>query len=113
MNSCVKGINPDKASDINGISPGIFKLLNTSWLQFILVIFNVIFLSVIAPTISKLLILFKKGKIGLCDNYRGKSINNDALYRIFDKILYNRLELWYKPTREQCGAQKNRDRSRY
>ena len=29
-------------------------------------------------------------------------------YRIFDKILYNRLELWYKPTREQCGAQKNR-----
>ena len=77
LNSCIKGIISNKASDINGISPGLFKLLYTSWLQFILVIFNVIFLCVKAPsywTISKLIVLFKKGKRCLCGNYRGISI---------------------------------------
>ena len=54
-----------------------------------------------------MIVLFKKGKGCLCGNYRGISIN-DVLYRLFDKILYNRLALWYKPTREQAGAQKNR-----
>ena len=42
-----------------------------------------------------------------CGNYRGISINN-SLYRIFDKILYRRLETWYKPSPEQAGCQKNR-----
>ena len=110
LNRCIKDLNPNKASDINGISPGIFKLLSTSWLQLILILFNVIFLYVKTPScwiISKMIVMFKKGKGSLCDNYRGISIN-DILYRVFDKILYNRLELWYKPTREQAGAQKNR-----
>ena len=56
---------------------------------------------------SKLLVIFKKGLRLLCGNYRGISIN-DVLYRIFDKILYNRLTLWYVPSREQAGCQKNR-----
>ena len=110
LDLCIKDINPHKACDVNGLSPGIFKVLNTSWLQYILLILNVIFLCFKAPSswiISKLIVLFKKGERGLCGNYRGISIN-DTLYRIFDKILYNRLELWYKHTREQCGAQKNR-----
>ena len=58
-------------------------------------------------TYSKLIVIFKKGIRATCGNYRGISIN-DTLYRIFYKVLYRRLEKWYKPSREQAGCQKNR-----
>ena len=71
---------------------------------------NVAFDLLILPTswiYSKLIVIFKKGVRTICGNYRGIGIN-DALYRIFDKILYKRLEMWYKPSPEQAGCQKNR-----
>ena len=106
----ISQIKPDKATDLNGISPGAFKLLPFEWISTILAIFNVIFLSSIIPicwTLSKLIVIFKKGLPSLCGNYRGITITN-SLFRIFDRILLNRLMLWYTPLSEQAGCQKNK-----
>jgi hypothetical protein len=96
---------------ICGNSPGVMKLLNPGWIIFILCLFNFIFQSArmpIAWTISKLIVLFKKGSRSNCGNFRGIAIT-DILYRLFDKILAARLTLWYKPCYEQAGAQKGRN----
>ena len=58
-------------------------------------------------TISKLLMLFKKGSTMDCGNYRGISII-DALAKCYDYLLNNRLTEWYIPCREQAGAQSKR-----
>ena len=59
-----------------------------------------------ARNLSKLVVLFKKGK-NICSNYRGISIN-DNIFKIFDCMLYRRLSLWYKPKTELAGAHKGR-----
>ena len=53
---------------------------------------------------ARLMMLFKKGDKLSCDNYRGISIIN-AIAKIYDYVLYNRLSEWFKPDREQAGAQ--------
>merc|ERR1739841_118271 len=53
---------------------------------------------------AKLIMLFKKGAKLDCNNYRGISIIN-AVAKIYDYVLNNRLLLWYKVCREQAGAQ--------
>ena len=71
---------------------------------------NIVFNTIFIPCSwinSKLIVIFKKGCRKICGNYRGISIN-DTIYRIFDKILYNRLTLWYKPSVEQAGCQEKR-----
>lgn len=71
---------------------------------------NFIFLSRLFPgpwCVSRLVTIFKKGVRALCDNYRGLSIM-DSLAKIYDRILCTRLEMWFKPDREQAGAQKGR-----
>lgn len=103
-------VKPNKATDLSGNSPGVYRHLPIGWLMFMLNIFNVIFNYFKAPgiwSLSKLFVLFKKGK-NICSNYRGISIN-DNMFKIFDRILYKRLSLWYKPEIEQAGAQKGRD----
>ena len=56
---------------------------------------------------AKLFMLFKRGNRKDPNNYRGISIIN-SIAKIFDMVLCNRLEQWFKPYREQAGAQKGR-----
>ena len=51
--------------------------------------------------------LFKKGLPTDCNNYRGISVIN-AVSKIYDYVLNNRLMSWYTPCREQAGAQSER-----
>lgn len=54
---------------------------------------------------AKLFMLFKRGNQKDPNNYKGISVIN-SIAKIFDMIIFNRLELWFKPYREQAGAQK-------
>ena len=58
-------------------------------------------------TSAKLRMLFKKGLRTDCNNYRGISIMN-AVAKIYDYVLNNRLMAWYRPCREQAEAQPKR-----
>ena len=51
--------------------------------------------------------LFKKGLRTCCGNYHGISII-DAVAKIYDYVLNNRLMAWYILCREQAGAQSKR-----
>ena len=51
--------------------------------------------------------IFKKGNRLLPENYRGITIIN-CIAKLYDKILCHRLQLWFKPYREQAGSQKGR-----
>ena len=107
----MKEIKPNKANDTNGNSPGIIKLFTPILFYFLLCLFNTIFQTAKIPiswTISKLIVLFKKGNPLNCGNYRGISVN-DIFFRLYDKILAKRLSLWYKPCVEQAGSQKGRN----
>ena len=111
LETAVYRSNPNKACDRKGNSPGVTRLLPPAVLVFVLQMFNLILQSSLIPvewTLSKLITLFKRGKTSLCGNYRGIAIN-DILFRLFDKIIGNRLSLWYQPCREQAGGQKERD----
>ena len=79
IHSCVKEIKPNKANDTNGNSPGIIKLFTPILFYFLLCFFNTIFQTAKIPiswTISKLIVLFKKGNPLNCGNYRGISVND-------------------------------------
>ena len=105
-----KQVKPDKSCGPNGSAPGTLKLLPVPWLMFLLTLLNTIFLNGLYPitwTISKLLMLYKKGLTMDCGNYRGISII-DALAKCYDYLLNNRLISWYIPCREQAGAQSKR-----
>ena len=104
-----KQIKPDKSCGPDGNSPGVFKLLPSSWILFICMLFNIVFTAgyPIAWSAAKLIMLFKKGAKLDCNNYRGISIIN-AIAKIYDYVLNNRLILWYKVCREQAGAQSGR-----
>lgn len=52
-------------------------------------------------------VIFKKGNRADPNNYRGISVTN-AIAKLYDMVLYNRLYQWFKPYREQAGAQKKR-----
>ena len=51
--------------------------------------------------------VFKKGNRLLPENYRGITVIN-CVAKLYDKILCRRLQLWFKPDREQAGGQKGR-----
>ena len=73
-------------------------------------IFNMLFIAGIYPvswTISKLIMLFKKGLVMNCGNYRGKTIMQ-VVSKCYDYLIHNRLMKWYVPRREQAGAQSKR-----
>lgn len=94
----------------SGIPAAAFKFLPDKWINFLCLLLNMIFLSRSFPTawcVSRLVTIFKKGSKKACDNYRGLSIM-DSLAKIYDRILYHRLDLWFKPDREQAGALKGR-----
>ena len=103
-------IKPDKSCDMTGLPPGILKLLPVNWLLLLLFVFNSVFSSASYPitwTVSKLIMLFKKGLLMSCGNYRGITIMN-VLSKCYDYLIHNRLMKWYIPCREQAGAQPER-----
>ena len=105
-----KQMKPDAGCGPDGTSPGTLNLLPESWLLFLLMILNTLFISgsyPVAWTLSKLIMLFKKGLAMDCGNYRGISVI-DCIAKCYDYILNNRLMKWYIPCREQAGAQERR-----
>ena len=106
----IKGLKSNKASGPDGVSPGVFKCMPDSWVNSLTILFNQVFEEGIYPkcwSLSKLSVLYKKGNAALCDNYRGISVMN-SIAKLYDMILGKRLEIWFKPLREQAGAQKSR-----
>ena len=104
-----KQLNPYKSCGLDGISPGVFRILPNCWILFFCMLLNLIFLAhyPISWTVAKLNMLYKKGNSMDCNNYRGISIIN-SMAKIYDYILNNRLTKWYSPQREQSGAQAKR-----
>ena len=58
-------------------------------------------------TNAKMFTIFKRGSRKEPKNYRGITIIN-SMAKLYDLILCARLNLWFKPFREQAGAQKGR-----
>lgn len=102
-------VKPDKGCGPDGNSPGVYKLLPGQWITFLCLLFNIVFVASypVAWSSAKLIMLFKKGSRMICGNYRGISVIN-AVAKIYDYVLNNRLTSWYKPCREQAGAQSER-----
>ncbi len=106
----IKKLKSDKASGPDGLSPGILKWLPGQWLVLLAHIFNVIFVTRVYPkewSRAKLCTIFKKGNKNDVRNYRGISIIN-SMAKLYDMVLCSRLKLWFKPFREQAGAQEKR-----
>lgn len=107
---CIVKMKPDKSGGPSGIPPGALRGLPNSWIIFLSVLFNVIFARAITPvmwSLSRLIVIFKKGARLDCGNYRGISIM-DSFAKLYDQVLCARLEKWFSPSREQAGARKGR-----
>ena len=103
-------LKADKTSGPDGIPPGVYKLLNYEWILLLTSLFNLIFSNAVYPvqwSYAKLFMIFKRGNRNDPNNYRGISVIS-SIAKIFDMILCSRLEQWFKPYREQAGAQKGR-----
>ncbi len=102
-------MKPDKASGPDGIPPGVFTLLPVQWIYSLVALFNSIFLSGNYPQswMSQGIHNFRKGDRSNPSNYRGISVIN-TLGKLYDMVLCQRLSLWFKPYREQAGAQEQR-----
>ena len=110
VTSCIDKLKSNRGSGLDGLPPGIYKLLTPQWILLITALFNLIFTSATYPvtwTKAKLVMLFKRGDRKDPNNYRGISILN-SIAKLYDMILCKRLELWFKPCREQAGAQSGR-----
>ena len=94
---------------VDGIPPGILKLLSDDWIVLLTHLFNTVFENGY-PTqwlISKVFNIFKKGdRLDPC-NYRGISVLT-ATAKLYDSVLSNRFRLWYSPCFEQAGSQAKR-----
>ena len=102
-------LKANKACGPDGIPANAFKVLPAVWITYLAALFNAVFSSTYPSswTTAKLFTIFKKGNRLLPENYRGISVVN-SMAKIYDMILCARLELWYKPHREQAGAQRGR-----
>jgi hypothetical protein len=99
----------DKAPGVDGIPPGLLKLLSDEWLILLTFVFNAVFNGTY-PTCwdsARMINIFKKGDRMQPQNYRGISIMS-AMAKLYDMVLAERFILWYKPREEQAGAQKGR-----
>ncbi len=103
-------MHPDKACGPDGLPPGAFSLLPAQWVLAIGTLFNNVFVSGTYPCSwikAKLFTIFKKGDRNNPNDYRGISILN-SMARLFDMVLCDRLSHWFRPVREQAGAQRGR-----
>jgi hypothetical protein len=103
-------VKANKSGGPSGVPPGLLRIMPTRWLAYLAMLFSLILSNSTYPrlwSISKLVVLFKKGAKGICDNYRGISLM-DTFAKLFDSILNKRLEQWFQPDREQAGSQRGR-----
>ena len=102
-------VKPSKSAGPDGVSPGVFRLLPTQCIIHLTVLFNSVFTGLYPKqwTYAKLSMLFKKGATLCCDSYRGISVIN-AISKVYDYLLCNRLRKWFTSDREQAGAQPKR-----
>ena len=103
-------IKSDKACGPDGIPPGVFKLLPADWILCIATLFNSIFNSGCYPDVwskTKFFTIFKRGDRMNPGNYRGINVMS-SIAKLYDMVLCCRLEQWFKPCREQAGAQRGR-----
>ena len=109
VDNCIKRLKTSKAPGPDGIAPGILKHLPDDWIILLTFVYNAIFNQnyPLAWSIAKVFTIFKKGDSSDPSNYRGISIMS-AIAKVYDSIISNRFNLWYKPHEEQAGAQKNR-----
>ncbi len=106
----IRRMHPDKACGPDGLPPGVFSLLPAQWVLAIATLFNNVFVSGTYPCSwikAKVFTIFKKGDRNKPHNYRGISILN-SMAKLFDMVLCDRLSNWFRPLREQAGAQKGR-----
>ena len=104
-----KQLNAKKSPAVDGLSQKLLKQLPVRWILTMTAILNNVFVQGY-PTkwaYSRLSMLFKKGDLMNCNNYRGISVIN-CISKIYDYILYNRLSKWFTSHREQAGAQPKR-----
>ena len=110
VEAALQSLKRNKSGGPSGIPPGLLKHLPANWVTYLAGFFSQILYSRCYPqcwTFTKLVTIFKKGAKTSCDNYRGISLM-DSLAKTYDTILNKRLSLWFKPDREQAGAQKGR-----
>ena len=106
----IRRMKVDKACGPDGIPPGVFNLLPVQWFVTLAALFSNIFMSKDFPIAwirAKIFVLFKKGDRTNPNNYRGISVIN-AIAKLYEMILCERLSQWFKPDREQAGAQRKR-----
>ena len=103
-------VKPDKACGPDGVPPGVFKLLPPNWILCIATLFNLIFNSGSYPNLwskAKFFTIFKRGNRKDPKSYRGINVLN-SIAKLYDMVLCCRLEHWFRPYREQAGAQQGR-----
>ena len=106
----IKRLKGNKACGPDGIPPGVLKLLPDAWIVYITTVFNCIFMAGSFPSswaTAKLFTVFKGGSRSLVTNYRGISVVN-SMVKLYDMVLCDRLNRWFKPFREQAGSQTGR-----
>ena len=106
----VKRMKVDKACGPDGLTPGVFSMLPAQWVLTITSLFNTVFMSGMYPVSwvrAIMFTVFKRGNRSVVDNYRGISVIN-SISKLYDMVLCNRLNLWFRPFREQAGAQSKR-----
>lgn len=106
----IKYLKRDKACGPDGVSPGLFKMLPGAWILTLVTLFNTVFRSAAYPqswTRAKLFTIFKKGDKLNPRNYRGINVIN-SIAKVYDMVLSFRLKQWFRPFREQAGAQERR-----
>jgi hypothetical protein len=102
-------LKPDKGCGPDGIPPVTFKLLPVQWILCVATLCTTVFYNHYPQcwNLAKLQMLFKKGLKNDCNNSRGISIIK-SISKLYDYVLCNRLTQWFKPAREQAGAQAKR-----
>ena len=109
VEECVKRLKSNKAAGVDGVAPGLMKLLTDEWLLLITFVFNLIFGKQypLSWTIVKMFNIYKKGGRLQPTNYRGISILV-AIAKLYDMVLATRFSLWFKPKYQQAGSQPGR-----
>ena len=109
VSGSIRRLRRDKAAGVDGIPPGVLKLIEGEWLDIITLLFNMIFEGTYPEqwSFAKVFTVFKKGRQDDPNNYRGISIQG-ALAKTYDGILNNRFVQWFQPDDEQAGGRVGR-----
>ena len=110
ITDAIQTMKVNRSGGPSGIPPGLLKALPAKWILFLASVFSTVLCTASYPgswAVSRLIVIFKNGSRLVCDNYRGIA-DMDTFGKLFDLLLCRRLERWFRPDREQAGAQKGR-----